>query len=208
MVNAMAADAEAGDTGEWLAEASDAMARAWQVLDAVCDPEIPVVSLRELGILRDVRETAQGLEVVITPTYCGCPAMGQIEDDVNAALRSAGLSAKVVTQLAPAWTTDWMTDAARDKLRAYGIAPPGNCGHSGHGGASGAGTQVVRLAIDSIASSRRAQRLSAPFSSEIVACPRCGSTHTTEASHFGSTACKALYRCLDCLEPFDYFKPY
>ena len=104
----------------------------WAVLDGVADPEIPVVSLRELGILRDVRHGAQGLEVVITPTYSGCPAMGQMEDDVKAALQSAGIAATVVTQLSPAWTTDWITDAAREKLRAYGIAPPqGACASLG-----------------------------------------------------------------------------
>ena len=98
----------------------------WTVLDGVADPEIPVVSLRELGILRDVRHGPQGLEVVITPTYSGCPAMTQMADDVVDALAAHGESATVVTQLAPAWTTDWITEAAREKLRAYGIAPPGS----------------------------------------------------------------------------------
>ena len=152
------------------------------------DPEIPVVSLTELGILRGVRVGADGVpEVVITPTYSGCPAMGQIEDDIHAALADAGLAARVVTQLAPAWTTDWMTPAAREKLRAYGIAPPN--GRAAHGS-----DKVITFA-------RRA-------AGQPVPCPRCGSTHTTETSPFGSTACKALYRCLDCLEPFDLFKPY
>ena len=164
--------------------------QAWQLLEGLSDPEIPVITLRELGILRDVREGAQGLEVVITPTYSGCPAMGQIEDDVKAALTIAGLQATVITQLAPAWTTDWMTEAAKDKLRAYGIAPPHACASEKPGGAS-----VVQFA------SRSAR-------AEMVHCPQCGSTNTTETSHFGSTACKALYRCLDCMEPFDYFKPY
>ena len=100
---------------------------AWDLLEALSDPEIPVITLRELGILRDVREGAQGLEVVITPTYSGCPAMGQIEDDVKAALAAEGLQATVVTQLAPAWTTDWMTDAALDKLRAYGKIGRASC---------------------------------------------------------------------------------
>lgn len=104
---------------------ADAIQAAWSALEALADPEIPVVSLRELGILRDVRQGADGLEVVITPTYSGCPAMGQIEDDVYTTLQAAGLQAKVVTQLAPAWTTDWMTEIAKEKLRAYGIAPPG-----------------------------------------------------------------------------------
>jgi ring-1,2-phenylacetyl-CoA epoxidase subunit PaaD len=155
------------------------------------DPEIPVVSLTELGILREVRTGTDGVaEVVITPTYSGCPAMGQIEDDIRAALRDAAIDARVVTQLAPAWTTDWMTPAAREKLRAYGIAPPnGHAPHAAHGS-----DKVISFA-------RRA-------ASQPVPCPRCGSTQTTETSPFGSTACKALYRCLDCLEPFDLFKPY
>lgn len=154
------------------------------------DPEIPVVSLEELGILRGVRMGADGvIEVVITPTYSGCPAMGQIEDDVHAALQAIGAEARVVTQLSPAWTTDWMSDIARGKLRAYGIAPPqcGSANEASHG--------TVKF-------SRHATRSAA------VPCPQCGSANTTEVSPFGSTACKAQYRCLDCLEPFDYFKPY
>jgi ring-1,2-phenylacetyl-CoA epoxidase subunit PaaD len=164
--------------------------RAWALLEQLTDPEIPVVSLRELGILREVREVAQSLDVVITPTYSGCPAMGQIEDDVKALLQAHGLQGRVVTQLAPAWTTDWMTDAAKDKLRAYGIAPPHACANLPSGAAN-----VVQFA------SRSAK-------AEVVNCPQCGSANTTETSHFGSTACKALYRCLACMEPFDYFKPY
>ena len=166
------------------------VARAWALLESLTDPEIPVVTLRELGILRDVRESATGLEVVITPTYSGCPAMGQIEDDVSALLSANGLQGRVVTQLAPAWTTDWMTEAAKDKLRAYGIAPPHACASEKTGSAN-----VVQFAA----------RSAKP---EVVNCPQCGSGNTTETSHFGSTACKALYRCLACMEPFDYFKPY
>jgi ring-1,2-phenylacetyl-CoA epoxidase subunit PaaD len=166
------------------------VASAWVLLDALTDPEIPVVTLRELGILRDVRASDAGLEVVITPTYSGCPAMGQIEDDVKALLQAHGLQGRVVTQLAPAWTTDWMTETAKDKLRAYGIAPPHACAS----GATGA-ANVVHFAA----------RGAKP---EVVNCPQCGSANTTETSHFGSTACKALYRCLACMEPFDYFKPY
>ena len=164
--------------------------RAWDLLEALSDPEIPVITLRELGILREVREGAHGLEVVITPTYSGCPAMGQIEDDVKSTLAAAGLQATVVTQLSPVWTTDWMTEAAREKLRAYGIAPPHACASEKSGAAN-----VVQFAA----------RSSKPA---VVHCPQCGSSNTTETSHFGSTACKALYRCLDCMEPFDYFKPY
>ncbi|MGC4395056.1 1,2-phenylacetyl-CoA epoxidase subunit PaaD [Hydrogenophaga sp. T2] len=167
---------------------TDPLAAVHAALAPLSDPEIPVVSLSELGILREVRSGADGVtEVVITPTYSGCPAMGQIEDDIRAALTAAGLEARVVTQLAPAWTTDWMTPEAREKLRAYGIAPPN--GRAAHGS-----DKVVTFA-------RRA-------ATQPVPCPRCGSTHTTETSPFGSTACKALYRCLDCLEPFDLFKPY
>ncbi|MGI9218968.1 MAG: 1,2-phenylacetyl-CoA epoxidase subunit PaaD [Hydrogenophaga sp.] len=161
-----------------------------QAVVHLADPEIPVISLGELGILREIRTGADGVpEVVITPTYSGCPAMGQIEDDVVAALREAGLPGRVVTQLSPAWTTDWMSEAAKDKLRAYGIAPP----QGGSPPASPAG--VLRF-------SRHA---ATPVD---VPCPQCGSHNTTQTAPFGSTACKALYRCLDCLEPFDYFKPY
>ena len=172
--------------------------RAWTALEAVPDPEIPVVSIRELGILRDVRECGDGdrVEVVITPTYNGCPAMEQIADDVRAALTGAGIAGTVVTQLAPAWTTDWIGPEAREKLRRYGIAPPQpmSCG-STELTVQGS-TQVLQFAP------RRSAR------AEPIACPLCGSHNTTETSHFGSTACKALMRCLDCLEPFDYFKPY
>ncbi|MGF6752625.1 1,2-phenylacetyl-CoA epoxidase subunit PaaD [Paraburkholderia sp. GAS42] len=166
---------------------------AWAVLEAVPDPEIPVVSIRELGILRDVRHAADGvLEVVITPTYSGCPAMSQIAGDVGLALDAAGLTPhRIATVLAPAWTTDWMTAGAREKLRAYGIAPPtGNCG----GEAAAAPREKVLRFVP--------KPLAAP------ACPRCGSAHTERLAQFGSTACKALYRCIDCREPFDYFKPY
>jgi ring-1,2-phenylacetyl-CoA epoxidase subunit PaaD len=162
--------------------------QAWDLLEAIPDPEIPVVSIRELGILREVNERAGTVEVVITPTYSGCPAMGQIEDDVRATLTAHGIEATVVTRLAPAWTTDWITPEAKEKLRAFGISPP-------HAAEAPAGN-VVRFA--------RAM----PGARSDVACPHCGSANTTETSHFGSTACKALYKCLDCREPFDYFKPY
>ncbi len=188
---------------------SDLAAQAWQVLESVCDPEIPVVSLRELGVLRSVTasevDAPARVEVVITPTYSGCPAMGQMEDDVNAALKAAGIAATVRTVLAPAWTTDWMSDTARDKLKAYGIAPPGRVREAG---AVSPGHTVVQFAPKSVAKKGRGYSGKAGFESEDVACPRCDSTNTTETSHFGSTACKAMYKCLDCLEPFDHFKPY
>ena len=165
--------------------------RIWQALDELTDPEIPVITLREMGILRDVRLGADGaVEAVITPTYSGCPAMEQIADDVAAALEREGVHGRVVTQLAPAWTTDWMTDAAREKLRAYGIAPP-------HCASASAEGSVIQFS---------AARASSKSQALDVSCPQCGSNNTTEISHFGSTACKALYRCLDCMEPFDHFK--
>ena len=171
---------------------SDPHHAVWALLESVTDPEIPVVSLREMGILRAVREGPEGLEVVITPTYSGCPAMSQMEDDVKAVLTQAGVKGRVITQLAPAWSTDWMTPQARSKLKAYGIAPPQP------GACTDAGVSVIQFAAKKTA-----------FEAQpAVACPQCGSENTTETSHFGSTACKALYRCLDCLEPFDYFKPY
>ena len=172
--------------------------RAWTALETVPDPEIPVVSIRELGILRDVRECDDGdrVEVVITPTYNGCPAMEQIADDVRAALAGAGIAGTVVTQLAPAWTTDWIGPEAREKLRRYGIAPPQSTSCGSTGLTLQGSAQVLQFAP------RRSAR------TEPIACPLCGSHNTTETSHFGSTACKALMRCLDCLEPFDYFKPY
>ena len=182
------------------APATLALDQVWALLDQVADPEIPVVSLRELGILRDVRLGEAGVEVVITPTYSGCPAMSQMADDVAAKLAEHGIAGKVVTQLAPAWTTDWITPAARDKLRAYGIAPPHSvqATHAAQcaGGAQNARAQVLQF----LPGAARA--------TPAVACPQCGSTHTVESSRFGSTACKALYKCLSCQEPFDYFKPY
>ena len=174
----------------------DGLARAWSVLESVPDPEIPVVSIRELGILRAVERAPDGtLEVVITPTYSGCPAMAHIAEDVAHTLERAGLTPhRIKTVLAPAWTTDWITDEAREKLRTYGIAPPS--GRSASPSASGTGEQAIRFVP------RAASAVSPP------ACPHCGSVHTERLSQFGSTACKALYRCLDCREPFDYFKPY
>jgi ring-1,2-phenylacetyl-CoA epoxidase subunit PaaD len=162
------------------------LAAVHAALDQLCDPEIPVVSLREMGILREVYISDTGVEVVITPTYSGCPAMEQIHDDILQSLQQLGVQGQVKTQLAPAWTTDWMSSSAKEKLRAYGIAPP-NC-------QSSSTSQVVRF-------TRRLQ-------DDVIACPRCGSINTTITSAFGSTACKALCKCLNCQEPFDYFKPY
>ena len=170
-----------------LPDATDPHHAIWQLLESVCDPEIPVVSLREIGVLRAVRQGDHGLEVVLTPTYSGCPAMDQMRDDVIASLGQVGIQAKVVTQLAPAWSTDWMTAQALDKLKAYGIAPPHRC-------QAASGENVLQFMTRA--------------NSSAVTCPQCQSINTTETSHFGSTACKAMYKCLDCLEPFDYFKPY
>lgn len=187
-------------------ETSDAaLARAWLVLDAVADPEIPVVSIRELGILRDLKRASDGaLEVLITPTYTGCPAMAQITEDIGRALDDAALAPyRIQTALAPAWTTDWINDAARAKLLAYGIAPPsGRCAASAVAPQSGA--PAIGQTVHFVA--RAGAQKSAPSTSP--ACPQCGSVHTERLAQFGSTACKALYRCLDCREPFDYFKPY
>lgn len=151
-------------------------AQAWAVLDGVPDPEIPVLSLRELGIVREVHVDGDAVEVVLTPTYSGCPATEVIAHSVGDALRAAGCSTVRVTQRrAPAWTTDWISNEGRRKLREYGIAPPGP-------------VATVRV---------HGWR---------AACPRCGSAQTERLSAFGATACKALYRCLDCREPFEHFK--
>jgi len=164
--------------------ARDAMLeRAWAVLDTVPDPEVPALSLRDLGVVREVQaDTAGGgVEVVLTPTYSGCPATEVIAESVRAALEDEGLGpVKVTHRLAPAWTTDWISEAGRRKLREYGIAPPAHLG---------SGTQPIRLRPRGIA------------------CPRCGSADTERLSAFGSTACKALHRCLACREPFEHFKP-
>lgn len=164
--------------------------RAWQVLASVSDPEIPVISVIDLGIVRDVQESDNGLTVHVTPTYAGCPATHVIEHDIRKALHDAGFDARVVQQLHPPWTTDWITPNGHARLKEYGIAPPGPVDR--HAG------QVVHLV------KRGAGSTAKPNS---PACPLCGSAHTELLSQFGSTACKALYRCMDCREPFDYFKP-
>ncbi|WP_310734614.1 1,2-phenylacetyl-CoA epoxidase subunit PaaD [Azohydromonas caseinilytica] len=159
--------------------------RAWDVLAGVLDPEVPALSLCDLGIVRDVREAGDALEVVLTPTYSGCPATEVIEQSVREALERDGLGpVQLKLQRAPAWTTDWISEDGRRKLREYGIAPPGHI------------EPGAPVAI------RLVPRRIAP-----VACPRCGSTHTEQLSAFGATACKSLHRCLDCREPFEHFKP-
>jgi ring-1,2-phenylacetyl-CoA epoxidase subunit PaaD len=158
--------------------------RAWTVLDGVPDPEVPALSLRDLGIVRGVRVRDDGLEVVLTPTYSGCPATEVIEASVREAIETAGLGPVVITlQRAPAWTTDWISDDGRRKLRDEGIAPPVHLAD---------GAVPIRIVR------RQAVR---------VPCPRCGSDATERLSQFGSTACKSLYRCVTCREPFEYFKP-
>jgi ring-1,2-phenylacetyl-CoA epoxidase subunit PaaD len=162
--------------------------RAWQVLGSVLDPEVPALSVRDLGIVRDVIDHGEELEVVLTPTYSGCPATEVIEQSVLSAIEAQGLGpARATLRRAPAWTTDWITEDGKRKLREYGIAPPHTVVPAQ------AGTQRIRIF-------RRQPEQPIP-------CPHCGSTHTERLSAFGSTACKALHRCLDCREPFEHFKP-
>ena len=179
------------------ARASDAVARAWEVLGSVADPEIPVLSVVDLGIVRDVRAEGSAVAVTVTPTYSGCPATQVIEASIRRALAEAGFEATVRTALAPAWTTDWITPAGREKLVRFGIAPPCVC----TGGASPGVADA-----SSVPAPVRMYRLyrSTPAA---IACPRCGAADTERLAEFGSTACKALYRCRTCREPFDYFKP-
>ncbi len=142
-----------------------------QLLEEVTDPEIPVISIRDLGILRDIKIENDQIEIVITPTYSGCPAMLEIEKNINNTLKKNGIeNFKIATVLSPAWTTDWMSEEGKQKLKDYGIAPPNPTGESD------------------------------------IQCPNCGSYNTILVSQFGSTACKSLFKCEDCLEPFDYFK--
>jgi ring-1,2-phenylacetyl-CoA epoxidase subunit PaaD len=156
----------------------DALARANAVLEGVADPELPFLTLGDMGILRTVCFAGDTLEVAITPTYSGCPAMDVIALDVTTALAKAGFDKVCIKRvLSPAWTTDWLSPAARNKLRANGIAPPA-----------------------------RAQGKRALFAEAEVACPSCRSKHTERVSEFGSTPCKAHYRCCACREPFQYFK--
>jgi ring-1,2-phenylacetyl-CoA epoxidase subunit PaaD len=153
----------------------------WKILETVCDPEVPVLSILDLGIVRAVNINGDKIEIVITPTYSGCPAMDAINFDIRLKLLEHGYkNIAVISVLSPAWTTDWMTASGKEKLKAYGIAPPNP-------------TQIVcntKLFAES----------------ESIQCPLCNSYHTKLISQFGSTPCKALYQCLDCREPFDYFK--
>jgi ring-1,2-phenylacetyl-CoA epoxidase subunit PaaD len=153
-------------------------AEAWRVAGAVVDPEIPVLTIADLGVLRDVAIIDGMLQISITPTYSGCPAMNMIGLDIELALERAGIGpARVRTVLSPAWTTAWLSDEGRRKLLDYGIAPP----------APGGGWRAL-------------------FGEDRVTCPRCASTDTEQLAQFGSTSCKALWRCRSCREPFDYFK--
>lgn len=160
----------------------------WHWLSQVPDPEIPVLSLIDLGIVREVKWDGDTLVVTVTPTYSGCPATGIINLDIERELNARGVAkVRLERRLSPPWTTDWMSAEGREKLRAYGIAPP----------------------VDDTAADGRSLALARRLTSGsnlTVACPRCGSAQTEKVSQFGSTACKASYRCRACLEPFDYFK--
>jgi ring-1,2-phenylacetyl-CoA epoxidase subunit PaaD len=154
--------------------------KIYQILETVCDPEVPVLSILDLGIVRNLEITEDKIEIVLTPTYSGCPAMDTIATDIQTALNAHEIHhAKITFALSPAWTTDWMSENGKRKLQEYGIAPP--------------------LAESS-------DKLALAGKSKIVPCPKCKSQNTKMISSFGSTACKALFQCNDCLEPFDYFK--
>ena len=153
--------------------------KVWEILESVSDPEIPVLSIIDLGVVREVIAMEDKVMVHITPTYSGCPAMNMIEMEIRGALLEKGINNDVKLVLSPAWTTDWMSEKGKQKLKAYGIAPP----------------QDDDISIDTL--------FGKP---DQIECPLCNSKKTELISQFGSTACKALYRCKDCLEPFDYFK--
>ncbi|WP_417562419.1 1,2-phenylacetyl-CoA epoxidase subunit PaaD [Microbacterium sp.] len=160
------------------AEGPGAVARAWAAASTVCDPELPVLSIADLGVLRDVRVAGGVVTVMITPTYSGCPMMDVMARDVATAVRRAGFAeVDVRTVLSPAWTTDWLSADGRRKLEEFGIAPP-------------TGIRPTEPVLGGLH----------------VRCPHCRSLNTREISRFGSTACKALYECRACGEPFDYFK--
>jgi ring-1,2-phenylacetyl-CoA epoxidase subunit PaaD len=166
--------------------AASRVERAWDVLSTVLDPEVPAVSVRDLGIVRDVIEHDDGLEIVLTPTYSGCPATEVIEHDILQAIAAAGLGpARATLKRAPAWTTDWISAEGKRKLLAYGIVPPG---------------PATNAEVPIRFFPRAAKTIA-------LACPRCGSHDTERLAAFGSTACKATWRCLACKEPFEHFKP-
>ena len=175
-------------------------------LAEIPDPEIPVISITDLGIVRGVRVADDGAcHITITPTYSGCPAMQVIADAITEALRVKGVQQVVLhTQLTPAWTTDWMTDSGKQKLRAYGIAPPAEQAQVIDISRLRAGAAAVVTSVSAASAVSRRGMHAVP--KPAIACPHCGSTHTEVTSQFGSTPCKALYKCLDCREPFDYFK--
>ncbi len=150
-----------------------------EILKSVSDPEIPVLTIEDLGIIKEIEIENKEVTVTITPTYSGCPAMDVIGDDIKSALQKAGYTGKIKLVLSPAWTTDWISESGRKKMKDYGIAPP------------------MDASMD-----KRALL----HGERIVKCTRCGSTNTKLISQFGSTACKALFQCQDCHEPFDYFK--
>ncbi|HSN60816.1 MAG TPA: 1,2-phenylacetyl-CoA epoxidase subunit PaaD [Ferruginibacter sp.] len=151
--------------------------KIWQILETVCDPEVPVLSILDLGIVREVKVKDIGIEIIITPTYSGCPAMDAISMDIRLKMIEHGYKNVTITSiLSPAWTTDWMSDEGKRKLMEYGIAPP------------------------------QYRSVTAGNKEENIECPQCHSHNTKLLSQFGSTACKALYQCNDCKEPFDYFK--
>lgn len=155
--------------------------KIWQLLETVTDPEIPVLSLTDLGIIRDVKVNDDSVEIIITPTYTGCPAMDMISMNIKLVLAENNYqNIRVTSVLSPAWTTDWMTEEGKRKLKEYGIAPPNP------------GQQVCNDKLF--------------IADEAVQCPHCNSYHTHRISEFGSTACKAFYQCDACKEPFDYFK--
>lgn len=150
----------------------------WKIMEGVYDPEIPVLSVTDLGIIKDIKICDTLVEIVITPTYSGCPAMDFIATNIRMALLENGFeNIKITQQLSPAWTTDWMTEKGKEKLQAYGIAPP-------------VGKSFDKTYLEDLK----------------LACPLCHSLNSKLISQFGSTACKALYQCNDCKEPFDYFK--
>lgn len=169
-----------------IVETNISPSQIWEILAQITDPEIPVLSIVDLGIVRDIKVEENNIEVFITPTYSGCPAMDVISMNIRMELMQKGFAKiKITQQLSPAWTTDWMTENGKAQLKAYGIAPP-------------------QTLYENSQSNRINKML---FNDEvIVECPQCQSKNTKLLSQFGSTACKALYQCMDCKEPFDYFK--